>query len=59
MTDRVTRPRPEPTASDEASATGPKPPPRHSRSYGVQPPAEGSSGRRARLRHPARGAPRK
>jgi hypothetical protein len=48
------------SASEEAKPAAPieRPPTRHSRTYGRVPVDEAASGRRARLRHPARGGVR-
>ncbi len=51
-----------PAPGTDASESGEKPAPmirRQSSKYGQQPVADGDSGRRARLRHPGRGAVRR
>jgi hypothetical protein len=46
-------------AFDTVQDPGATPPSHHSQKYGRPPIIEGASGRRARLRHPVRGAPRR
>jgi hypothetical protein len=55
---RPPSPQPAPTADLDGAPEPQLPISRHSRLYGRQPIDENASGRRARLRHPARGAAR-